>query len=60
MRPVAVDPQTIQGLPGALTPEDRLSLHRVFNKLHDFLDHDALCTMCVGLGQGIAIILERV
>ena len=60
MLPVAVHPQTVQGLPGALPPEDRLSLHRVFNKLHDFLDHDALCTMCVGLGQGIAIILERV
>ena len=29
-------------LPGALTPEERLSLSRVFNRLHDFLDHDEL------------------
>ncbi len=27
---------------GGLTPEERLSLSRAFNKLHDFLDHDEL------------------
>jgi len=30
------------------------------NQLHTSGGHYALCTMCVGVGQGIAIILERV
>ena len=30
------------------------------NQLHDSGGHYALCTMCVGVGQGIAILLERV
>ncbi len=38
--PIAVNFEA--DLLGALTQEERLSLHRVFNKLHDYLDHDAL------------------
>jgi acetyl-CoA acyltransferase len=30
------------------------------NQLHASGGHYALCTMCVGVGQGIALILERV
>jgi acetyl-CoA acyltransferase len=29
------------------------------NQLHRTLGHYALCTMCIGVGQGIALILER-
>lgn len=38
--PIAVSFET--NLLGALTQDERLSLHRAFNKLHDFLDHDEL------------------
>ncbi|MNT57306.1 Beta-ketoadipyl-CoA thiolase [compost metagenome] len=30
------------------------------NRLHEHAGQYALCTMCIGVGQGIAIILERV
>jgi acetyl-CoA acetyltransferase len=37
----------------------RLVLH-ASNQLHRTGGRYALCTMCVGVGQGIAMILERV
>jgi acetyl-CoA acyltransferase len=30
------------------------------NQLHRTRSRYALCTMCIGVGQGIAVILERV
>jgi acetyl-CoA acetyltransferase len=30
------------------------------NQLHAFGGRYALCTMCIGVGQGIAVVLERV
>ena len=30
------------------------------NQLHRIKGRYALCTMCIGVGQGIAVILERV
>ena len=30
------------------------------NQLHSIKGRYALCTMCIGVGQGIAVILERV
>ncbi|MGB6100699.1 MAG: hypothetical protein WBG44_07445, partial [Comamonas sp.] len=30
------------------------------NRLHATGGRHALCTMCIGVGQGIAVILERV
>ena len=30
------------------------------NQLHATKDRYALCTMCIGVGQGIAVVLERV
>ena len=30
------------------------------NRLHEHAGQYALCTMCIGVGQGIAVILERV
>jgi acetyl-CoA C-acetyltransferase len=30
------------------------------NQLHRIHGHYALCTMCIGVGQGIAVVLERV
>jgi acetyl-CoA acetyltransferase len=30
------------------------------NPLHRIRGHYALCTMCIGVGQGIALVLERV
>jgi acetyl-CoA acyltransferase len=30
------------------------------NQLHEFKARYALCTMCIGVGQGIAVVLERV
>jgi len=32
----------------------------VVNRLHATGGRYALCTMCIGVGQGIAVILERV
>jgi acetyl-CoA acetyltransferase len=30
------------------------------NQLHHSAGRYALCTMCIGVGQGIAVIIERV
>jgi acetyl-CoA acetyltransferase len=30
------------------------------NQLHRIQGRYALCTMCIGVGQGIAVVLERV
>jgi acetyl-CoA acetyltransferase len=30
------------------------------NQLHHIQGRYALCTMCIGVGQGIAVVLERV
>ena len=30
------------------------------NRLHATGGRNALCTMCIGVGQGIALVLERV
>ena len=30
------------------------------NQLHEIKGRYALCTMCIGVGQGIALIIERV
>lgn len=37
----------------------RLAITAV-NQLHKLGGRYALCTMCIGVGQGIAVILERV
>lgn len=35
-------------------------MHMVHKQLHRSGGRYALCTMCIGVGQGIAIIIERV